>query len=57
MVYMALHNMVSNGPIRLVVVNSDQLWSKISSINELVHIKSELRNFGQVYQVTSFEAP
>jgi len=54
MVYMALHNMVFNNPIRPVVVNSDQLWSKISNMNESVHIKSELRNFGQVYQDMAF---
>jgi len=43
--------MASNGPVRPVLFNDDPLWSRIASINELVHIKAELRNLGQVYQV------
>jgi len=33
------------------VVNDDQRRSRIASMNELVHIKAELRNFDQIYQV------
>jgi len=41
----------STGPVRLVVDNASQLWSGISSLNELVHFKAELRDIGLVYQV------
>jgi len=43
--------MASTGPVRLVVGNASQLWSRISSLNELVHFKSELMDLGLVYQV------
>jgi len=46
-----LHNMASTGPVRLVVGNGSQLWSRISSLIELVHFKAELSDLGLVYQV------
>jgi len=43
--------MASTGPVLHVVGNGGQLLSKISSLNELVHFKAELRDLGLVYQV------
>jgi len=51
-----LHNMASTGPVRPIVGNGGQLWSRISSLNELVHFKAELRHLGQVYQVIACTA-
>jgi len=51
-----LHNMASTGSVRLDVGNASQLWSGISSLNELVHPKLELRDLGLVYQVMEFKA-
>jgi len=50
------HNMSSTGPVWPVVGNGGQLWSGISSVNELVHIKAELRDLGLVYQVIAYTA-
>jgi len=46
-----MHIIASNGLVCPVVISDDQLWSRIASMNELVHIRAELRNLGQVYQV------
>jgi len=43
--------MASTGPVWPVVGNGGQLWWRISSLNELDHVKSELRYLGLVYQV------
>jgi len=43
--------MASTGPLWPVVGNGGQLWSRISSLNELVHIKTEYRDLGLVYQI------
>jgi len=51
-----LRNKASTGPIWPVVGNASQLWSWISSLNELVHLKSELRDLGLVYQVMECKA-
>jgi len=52
--WQTLHNIAFYDSIRSVMVNGDNLWSRISSMMELVHIKSELRNLGQVYQVIPY---
>jgi len=46
-----LHNMASNGLVRLVVGCCGQLWSRIASLIELVHFKVELRNLGLIYRI------
>jgi len=51
-----LHNMACNGPVIPVVGNGGQQWSRISSLKELVHFKTELRNLGLVYHVMAFLA-
>jgi len=43
--------MASTVPVWPAVGNGGKLWSRISSLNELVHLKSELRDVGLVYQV------
>jgi len=43
--------MASTSPIRLVVGNASHLWSRISSLIELVHFKAELRDLHLLYQV------
>jgi len=43
--------MSCTGPVLPVVGNGGQLLSRISSFNELVHFKAELRDIGLVYQV------
>jgi len=43
--------MASTGPALPVVGNGGHLLSRISSLNELVHFKAELRNLDLVYQV------
>jgi len=48
--------MASTGSVRLVVGNASQVGSRISSLNELVHVKSELRDLGLVYQVMECKA-
>jgi len=48
--------MASTCPVWPVVGNCGPLWSRISSLNELVHFKAELRDFGLVYQVTACTA-
>jgi len=52
-----LHNMASSGPMWPVVDNGGQQWSRIKSLNELVHFKWELRDLGLVYQVKECKAP
>jgi len=49
--WQTLHNMASNGPVWPVLVIDDQFWSRISSMNEIVHLKAELRNLGLTYQI------
>jgi len=51
-----LNNMFPTGPVWLVIGNGGQLWSRISSLYELVHFKSELRDLGLVYQVIACTA-
>jgi len=51
-----LHNMVSSGPMWPLVDNGGQLWSRISSLNELVHFKAGLRDLCLVYQAMAFTA-
>jgi len=48
--------MASTGPVWPVVGNGGQLWSRISSLNELVHFKAELRDFRLVYQTMAYTA-
>jgi len=48
--------MASTGPVWPVVGNGGQLWSRISSLNELVHFKAEFRYLGLVYQVIAYKA-
>jgi len=48
--------MASIGPVWPVVGNARQLLSGISSLNELVHLKSELRDLGLVYRVMECKA-
>jgi len=48
--------MASTGPVWPVVGNGGQLWSWISSVHALVHVKSELRDLGTVYQVIACRA-
>jgi len=49
--------MASTGPVLPVVGNGGHLYSRISSLNELVHFKAELRDPGLVYQVVACTAP
>jgi len=51
-----VHNMASTGPVWPVVDNGGLHWSRISSLNELVHFKSELSVLGLVYQVMDCKA-
>jgi len=46
-----LHNSSSTAPVLAVIGNGGQLLSRISSLNELVHVKAELSDLGLVYQV------
>jgi len=46
-----LHNTGSNGPEWPHLVNGDHLWSRIWSMNDLVHIEAEVMNLGLRYQV------
>jgi len=46
-----LHNMAFNRPVWSLVGNGGQLWSRISSLNELDYFKAELRNLGLIYLV------
>jgi len=48
--------MASSGPVWPVAGNGGHLWSKISSLNGLVHFKAELRDLGLVYQVIAWTA-
>jgi len=48
--------MASTGPILPVVGIVGQLLSRISSLNDLDHIKAELRDLGLVYQVIACTA-
>jgi len=48
--------MSSTGPVCPVVGNGVQLCSRISSLNELVHIKAEWRDLGLIYEVTACTA-
>jgi len=45
--------MASGDHVRLLVGNANQLWSRISSLNELFHFKTKLKNLGLVNQVTA----
>jgi len=51
-----LHKIASTGPVWPVVGNGGQLCSRISSLNELVHFTTELRDLGLVYQVMECNA-
>jgi len=48
--------MASTGPVLPVVGNGGQLLSRISSLNDLVRFKAELRDLGLVYQVIACTA-
>jgi len=48
--------MAFTGPLWSVVSNGGQLWSRISSLHELVHFKAELRDLGLVYKVIACTA-
>jgi len=48
--------MASTGTACPVVGIGGQLWSRISSLKELVHFKAELRDLGLVYQVMECKA-
>jgi len=45
--------MASTGPVWPVVGNASQLWSRISSLNELDHFKAQLSDLGLVYKITA----
>jgi len=49
----SLHKMAPIGLLWTVVVNGDQVYSRISSLNEIVHFQVELRKLRLVYQVTA----
>jgi len=49
--------MASTGPVFPVVGNGGQQLSRISSLNELVYFKAELRDLGLAYQVMECKAP
>jgi len=51
-----LHRMASTGPVWPVVGNGSQLWSRISSLNALVHFTAELTDLVAVYQVIACTA-
>jgi len=51
-----LHNMASTVPVWPVVGKCGQIWSRVPSLNELVHIKAELKDLGVVYQVIACTA-
>jgi len=51
-----LLNIASTGPVWPVVGYGVQLWSRISSLNEIEHIKAELRDLGLVHQVIAYTA-
>jgi len=51
-----LHNMASTGPVWAVVGRGGQQWSRVSSLNELDHLKAELRVVGPVFQVMECKA-
>jgi len=51
-----LHNMASTGPVWPVLGNGGQLWTRISSLIDVVHFKAELRDLGIVYQVIACTA-
>jgi len=48
-----LPNMASTAPVWPVVGNGVKLWSRKSSLNEIVHFKAQLKNLSLVYQVTA----
>jgi len=48
--------MASTGPVKPVVGNGGQLWSRISSLKELFHFKAGLRDLGLVYEVMEYKA-
>jgi len=48
--------MASTGPAWPIVGNGNQIWSWMSSLDELVHFKAELRYIGLVYQVIACAA-
>jgi len=51
-----LHNVASNRSVWSLVGNDCHHWSRISSLNELVHFQAELGNRGLVYQVIACTA-
>jgi len=51
-----LHYMASTGPVWRVVGNGDQLWSRVSCLNVLVHFKEESRELGLVYKAMAYTA-
>jgi len=51
-----LHNMSSTCPVWPAVGIGGQQWSRISSLNELVHFKAKLRDLGLLYQVMECKA-
>jgi len=46
-----LHNTASNGPVWPHLGNSDHVWSRIWTMNYLVHIEAEVRNLGIRHQI------
>jgi len=48
--------MALTGPVWPLVDNGGQLWSRISSLQELDHFKAELRDHGLLYQVIACTA-
>jgi len=48
--------MASTAPVWPAVGNGDQQWSRISSLQELVHFKAELWDLGLLYQVIAYTA-
>jgi len=48
--------MASTGRVWTVLGSGGQLWSRISSLNELLHFKGELRYPGLVYEVIACKA-
>jgi len=51
-----LHYKASNGPVWPHLVNGDHVWSRIWSMNDLVHIEADVRILGLRYQVMAGKA-
>jgi len=48
--WQTLHKTNCNGPIWPHLVNGDHVWSRVWSMNDIVHIEAEVHNLGLRYQ-------